>query len=1623
MSNKKSNTNFTQESLLAREEKVLQDAEIVITTQRARIGELRSELERLNAEKIYWSNTHMKEMSDVIQENTKLRLQLDEMQADLNALRHTQDSTDNLITNLTEALGVAESQLLAQENELRSLKGMAGNLPIENNRLKEENQHLLAENEKLKRQQEENTKKSGEVRLSKDSDSAAIQAVNKDLKKHAKLARDLDFRTEELRVNKMCLLQLESDLLEHQLLVEQQRVEIQRLNTAVEALNREKALVPPVVITSKQLDLFSGGMDENHLQNMSAKQFAEQVVSEITKSLPNMQKKSKIITGGQEYDHENEEFDPYSSGSIPPDDMDIVQYRTMEEQRMLISRLLKGLDQLGFTRSDATCYKEKASDYRWFYSSVVSHSVNYQATSTISASNETKENISPPGFFNLFVRVESGNIAIFQNMEEEVPLFSIKPWKCNIEIYENSKQFVLTRTSTTSEQIENHILYCQTEDEFNRWYYALCYGGFIESKKIENLKFDQGGEYNKYLNNNNINNNNININGNNISINKSTNNNIRKNDKDHYVTSIKITDSENSKNYQISNISIYKNNLSFSNGRNPINTENSKLSINHKKSLITITDLSAENKNNNTIIFTVEDNREYDNLKKALISCNWMELDKNLGLHSSKFAFYKGNDSNTKQTGSNDKKLIPQSINFSTNNSSENSNNNNITKNSNTIHGLILVKDSQVLLYHDETDEIPFTKINVDECTIECDRRKMSILLIKVKNRQVESFYYMFPSLEEFNRSWSRLREGGIQEILPEDKPVLNQICVVCKNKMYFYKESNKDQGNAFLTISPDDTNCHVNSDRNEIILLHSQNDGTRKRIVLDCANMDEFTRWNIALQFGGFINGVTKSCMSKYTFDISLFGIVKSNGVEQLENIDTKECKPIYKDFYNITDYQSIEIFKTYESRLKNTPLLIIPFKDTEYYGDAKKRQIVFLTRRGKVGEVRIIINLQTLSNFDIINKDLINVDFPLLETNSATSLKAEYIVGAKEGLLCVYCTSKNKERLINIKNVINENKYLNKGSNNGNNNNNNNNNHLVESVTKKFPECGYIKYTTSEFMCVASRAGRSVVLRRKEDDYDALSVRCKSLTEYEKWERSMSIAGFINSDTTNNAFLPPITYLFHSLDYDFRKQPILPSLENRSKTVGNSSIAVTQSDHSLISHDDASLMDGGSNHQDNVGGARKRWEGDDDNNYKNNLDIPKNNNTKKLLDVTGVHRKSPPTKIILSSSKGRIREREFDLNDGFDIDEWSNISEICSRRNKNEEEEEEGEEEEEEEDEEVKEIEEEVEIMNKSSQIDGNSRIDFFNKFLIDMDMNINESDQEELESEILINIGQRSEFGMNNNHNNNHNINNFELNNLEYKVYSINKKEFEFENEYKARKTTMKAKGIIIEDFDSNSDSNSNSLEWNLSEDHQEENEYDYDHDDDDDDDDDNDNDNDNDDEEEEEEEETEEEEKEKNREEEDLEEEKEENKNIMNTNDGNRREREWELKKKKKYIIKEKELLSLIGGESDKNSYYNTPERLFQSQAKKYQKSLNSSLSSSFSPNYSSSLNLSIEKRKNKNNGKKGINSLISTNKSSNYNNNINTNTDHYLQVNNTQSKWERGKNGIKSIMNRIRFKRG
>ncbi|EEA07921.1 uncharacterized protein CMU_029970 [Cryptosporidium muris RN66] len=1137
---------FSQASLLAREEKVLQDAEVVITTQRARIGELRSELERLNAEKAYWSETHMKEMNEVIQENTKLRLQIDKMQADLNALLHTQGSSENLISNLTEALAAAESNLLIKENDIKKYEEIHSKLPQENEHLRNENQRLIVENEQFKRAQENSKDLTGNQFI---PDTLQAQAINNNLLKHTKMARDLDFRTEELRLNKMCLLQLESDLIEHQLLVEKQRVEIQRLNTAIEALNREKSLIPPVVMTNRQIDNWNSIQMSEYT---SPKQFAEHIVSELTKVLP--VKTSNLLDSSLEGDFLNNNCS----------NIDIVQYRTMEEQRTLISKLLKGLEQLGFARSEAECYKERASDYRWFYSAVISHSVVYKTPKEQSStSTKVLDQNAPPGFFNLLVRVESGNMSIFQSIDEEVPLFTIKPWKCIVNIYEKDRQFTLTRSSTTSDQEEHHIFYCKTEDEFNRWYYALSYGGFINNSG-------------RYQNNGR--------------------NEVSVSNKTIFPISVKWIDvSEDSHTPKITSIDVVDDQIILIQLRKVIKTENMNLNVNDKKRQFMLKNKSSGISEQYILYPVVASN--FNVLKDTLLNCKWAELKSDVN--------FTGSQVTNKVLG------IKNSIHPR-------------AKESINLHDVILVKNSQVLLFHTETSKKPFSTIFVDKCRIICDRRKMSILVMNVQEDQEESFYFMFLSIEDFNRSLARLREGGVKDYNKlVDKEMSKQVCVVCKNKMDLYKNYVIDNSAPIVTMTPNDSTCHIDRDRREIVLIHSDSNNKKQKITLDCATSQEFEKWNIALVFGGFLPGLSESCMSKYTFQIRLFG-----DEENLSN-ETNEIQTSakYKDFYTINNCQSIDIFSHPKNKEKNIPLLTIPFKDTDYDSDVKKRLITFYTRRGKPGEVRIILNLQTLTNFDNFNKELIKIDFPMVHENKTSMSKAEYIIAAKYNSVSVYCTVKPKE----TQNIPTEGMTQ----------------IIDDNVTRKFPSSGSITYKVDEYHCVVSRTGRSVSLRRKEDDYDVLSVRCKSLIEYERWERAMSIAGFINNDPPSPpGYLPPITYLFHSLDYDYRKQPLLPDVNNSVAETTNiqtkANAGPPPSSKSIAKTSDQNLSK-------NI----------NLNNTTQRVSIPTKDTAEKVLDQNITHNQPFPEELIYNKTKENISNTLSKLES---INDWEDKPQLGS-------------------------------------------------------------------------------------------------------------------------------------------------------------------------------------------------------------------------------------------------------------------------------------------------------------------------------------------------------------------------
>ncbi|CDJ58245.1 hypothetical protein EMWEY_00014590 [Eimeria maxima] len=248
-----------------REARALESAQSLIERQKARIEELTETVLLLQQGRGDKEQRLQADLENYVHENQRLRLQLDSLKGEVEALDQLRRRGDKEVQSLVETVAAAEKGIAERDALIRHLQST--DKTAENERLKEEQQRLLHRLNKL--QKLAGTTGEGEADGRTPQDLAGdLVRVQRDIELHRGTTRQLGNTIEELRISKMCLVQSEANLLEGQKLIEEQRAEIQRLYKIVEALNREKALVPPVVLT---LPKHLRGAGEAQLEALSNK--------------------------------------------------------------------------------------------------------------------------------------------------------------------------------------------------------------------------------------------------------------------------------------------------------------------------------------------------------------------------------------------------------------------------------------------------------------------------------------------------------------------------------------------------------------------------------------------------------------------------------------------------------------------------------------------------------------------------------------------------------------------------------------------------------------------------------------------------------------------------------------------------------------------------------------------------------------------------------------------------------------------------------------------------------------------------------------------------------------------------------------------------------------------------------------------------------------------------------------------------------------------------------------------------------------------------------------------------------------------------------------------------------
>ncbi|SOV17433.1 conserved Plasmodium protein, unknown function [Plasmodium gaboni] len=212
------------------ERNVLEYAELIIDRQRDKINELEKKLEELRSS----SEELQKNVIKNDEENKTLRLELNRRN-DNDMILSMQMNKEN---ELLEKMSFLEKQILKRDTLLEELKNLIKKRKYEYELLLEEKDNLKNTINTLRNDLYENRK----------NEKLKEQEVIHNEKENEKFLNLYKNNNEELNITKRCLIQIESELNIYKKQNENQKNEIQKLYRIITCMNREKTLIPPVVL-------------------------------------------------------------------------------------------------------------------------------------------------------------------------------------------------------------------------------------------------------------------------------------------------------------------------------------------------------------------------------------------------------------------------------------------------------------------------------------------------------------------------------------------------------------------------------------------------------------------------------------------------------------------------------------------------------------------------------------------------------------------------------------------------------------------------------------------------------------------------------------------------------------------------------------------------------------------------------------------------------------------------------------------------------------------------------------------------------------------------------------------------------------------------------------------------------------------------------------------------------------------------------------------------------------------------------------------------------------------------------------------------------------------------------
>ncbi|CRG97597.1 conserved Plasmodium protein, unknown function [Plasmodium gallinaceum] len=213
------------------ERNVLEYAEVIIDRQRDKINELEKQLLELRS----GNEELQKSILKNVEENKSLRIELNRKNNNDMVLSMHINKENEFI----EKISLLENQLLKRDTLLEELNNLLKKRKYEYQILLQEKDNLKNTINILRNDICENRKN---IKLKE-------QEFLHNEKQNDNFLNLYKNNNEELNITKRCLIQIESELHMYKKQNEQQKNEIQRLYKIINCMNKEKALIPPIVLT------------------------------------------------------------------------------------------------------------------------------------------------------------------------------------------------------------------------------------------------------------------------------------------------------------------------------------------------------------------------------------------------------------------------------------------------------------------------------------------------------------------------------------------------------------------------------------------------------------------------------------------------------------------------------------------------------------------------------------------------------------------------------------------------------------------------------------------------------------------------------------------------------------------------------------------------------------------------------------------------------------------------------------------------------------------------------------------------------------------------------------------------------------------------------------------------------------------------------------------------------------------------------------------------------------------------------------------------------------------------------------------------------------------------------